>query len=135
MKEEIRQQVLEDIYDYLKENIDDYETRAKLALNRMDRNRAPLYHVDSELHAAISDYVAEWLANEIDNEDLLYVEKQERKTSVFDMINALGQFADIIKEIAEKVREDRPDVAGYLDGAHRSIGGAYVELNTYLEEL
>ena len=44
-------------------------------------------------------------------------------------------FADRIKELAEIVREDKPEAAIYLDKAHQSIGGAYVALNTYLEDL
>lgn len=135
MTEKIKQQVLEEIYDYLKENIEDFELEAQLALRKMDHCRAPLNNINSSLCRQMEDYMEEWLHNEIETEELLVVEKSKHEPSVFDIINGLGQFADRIKELAERVREDKPEAAGYLDEAHQSIGGAYVALNTYLEEL
>lgn len=49
--------------------------------------------------------------------------------------NRMNQFADRIKALAESVRESKPEAAGYLDEAHQSIGGAYIALNNYLNEL
>ncbi|MDD7490431.1 MAG: hypothetical protein PUK22_04650 [Bacteroides sp.] len=135
MTEKIKQQVLEEIYDYLKEHIEDFDLEAQLALRKMDHCRAPLNSINSSLCRQMEDYMEEWLHNEIETDELLAVEKSKHEPSVFDIINGLGQFADRIKELAEKVREDRPDVAGYLDGAHSGIGKAYIYLNTYLEEL
>lgn len=135
MTEEIKKQVVEEIHEYLKENIEDFELEAQLALRKMDRCRAPLDNINSSLCCQMEDYMEEWLHNEIETDELLAVEKSKHEPSVFDIINGLGQFADRIKELAEKVREDRPDVAGYLDGAHSGIGKAYIDLNTYLEEL
>lgn len=136
MTEEIKKQVVEEIHDYLKENIEDFELEAQLALRKMDRCRAPLVSINHRLCGQMRDYMEEWLHDEIETDELLAVEKSsEDGPSVFDIINGLSQFADRIKELAEKVREDRPDVAGYLDGAHSGIGKAYIDLNTYLEEL
>lgn len=135
MTEKIKQQVLEEIYDYLKEHIEDFDLEAQLALRKMDHCRAPLNSINSSLCRQMEDYMEEWLHNEIETDELLAVEKSKHEPSVFDIINGLGQFADRIKDLAEKVREDRPDVAGYLDGAHSGIGKAYIDLNTYLEEL
>lgn len=135
MTEEIKKQVVEEIHEYLKENIEDFELEAQLALRKMDRCRAPLDNINSSLCCQMEDYMEEWLHNEIETDELLAVEKTSHEPSVFDIINGLSQFADRIKELAEKVREDRPDVAGYLDGAHSGIGKAYIDLNTYLEEL
>lgn len=135
MTEKIKQQVLEEIYDYLKENIEDFDIEAQLALHKMDRCGAPLNNINSSLCCQMEDYMEEWLHNEIETDELLAVEKSKHEPSVFDIINGLGQFADRIKELAERVREDKPEAAGYLDEAHQSIGGAYVALNTYLEEL
>lgn len=136
MTEEIKKQVVEEIHEYLKENIEDFELEAQLALRKMDRCRAPLYNINNGLCAQMEGYMEEWLHNEIETDELLVVEKSSKEgPSVFDIINGLSQFADRIKELAEKVREDRPDVAGYLDGAHSGIGKAYIDLNTYLEEL
>lgn len=136
MTEEIKKQVIEEIHEYLKENIEDFELEAQLALRKMDRCRAPLDNINSCLSREIEDKMEEWLHNEIETDELLAVEKSSKEgPSIFDMINGLSKFADRIKELAEKVREDRPDVAGYLDGAHSGIGKAYIDLNTYLEKL
>lgn len=136
MTEKIKQQVLEEIYDYLKENIEDFDIEAQLALRKMDYCRAPLNSINSSLCRQMEDYMEEWLHNEIDTDELLAVEKSSNEEpSIFDIINGLNQFADRIKELAERVREDKPEAAGYLDEAHKSIGGAYIALNTYLEEL
>lgn len=136
MTEKIKQQVLEEIYDYLKENIEDFDIEAQLALRKMDHCRAPFNSINSSLCRQMEDYMEEWLHNEIETDELLVVEKSSQEgPSVFDIINGLSQFADRIKKLAEKVRESKPEAAGYLDEAHKSIGGAYVALNTYLEEL
>lgn len=136
MTEKIKQQVLEEIYDYLKENIEDFDIEAQLALHKMDRCGAPLNNINSSLCRQMEDYMEEWLHNEIETDELLAVEKSSNEEpSIFDIINGLNQFADRIKELADRVREDKPEAAGYLDEAHQSIGGAYVALNTYLEEL
>lgn len=136
MTEKIKQQVLEEIYDYLKEHIEDFDLEAQLALRKMDRSRAPLNNINSSLCNQMEDYMEEWLHNEIETDELLAVEKSSKEgPSIFDIINSLNQFADRIKELADRVREDKPEAAGYLDEAHQSIGGAYVALNTYLEEL
>lgn len=136
MKEKIKQQVLEEIYDYLKENIEDFDIEAQLALRKMDHCRAPFNSINSSLCRQMEDYMEEWLHNEIETDELLVVEKSSQEgPSVFDIINGLSQFADRIKKLAEKVRESKPEAAGYLDAAHQSIGGAYIALNNYLEEL
>lgn len=136
MTEKIKQQVLEEIHEYLKENIEDYDLEAQLALRKMDRCRASLNNINSSLCSQMEDYMEEWLHNEIETDELLVVEKSSKEgPSVFDIINGLSQFSDRIKKLAEKVRESKPEAAGYLDEAHQSIGGAYVALNTYLEDL
>lgn len=134
MKETIKKQVVEEIHEYLRENIEDFDLEAQLALRKMDRCRAPLDNINSSLCCQMEDYMEEWLHNEIETDELLAVEKSEGP-SVFDIINGLSQFADRIKKLAEKVRESKPEAAGYLDAAHQSIGGAYIALNNYLEEL
>lgn len=133
MKEEIKQQVCEEIFDYLKETVEDFELEAQLALRKMDRCRAPLNSINYRLSESIAEYMEEWLHNEIDTEELLSVEKFEHKPSVFDMVNSLSRFTDVIKGIAETVRAERPESVGYLDEAVMNIGGAYIALNNYLE--
>lgn len=136
MTEKIKQQVLEEIHDYIKENIEDFDLEAQLSLRKMTRCGAPLDNINSSLYREIEDYMEEWLHNEIETEELLEVEKSsDNGPSVFDIINGLNKFADRIKALAERVREDKPEAAGYLDEAHQSIGEAYVALNTYIEDL
>lgn len=136
MTEEIKKKVVEEIYDYLNENIEDFELEAQLALRKMDRCRAPLVSINHRLCGQMRDYMEEWLHDEIETDELLVVEKSsEDGPSVFDMIKGLSQFSDRIKALAETVRESKPEAAGYLDEAHQHIGGAYIAINTYLEEL
>ena len=136
MTETIKKQVVEEIYEYLRENILDFDLEAQLALRKMDRCRAPLDNINSSLCCQMEDYMEEWLHNEIETDELLAVEKSSKEgPSVFDIINGLSQFADRIKKLAEEVRESKPEAAGYLDTAHHFIGGAYIALNNYLEEL
>ena len=136
MTETIKKQVVEEIHEYLSENIEDFDLEAQLALRKMDRCRAPLDNINSSLCCQMEDYMEEWLHNEIETDELLAVEKSSKEgPSVFDIINGLSQFSDRIKKLAEKVRESKPEAAGYLDEAHQSIGGAYIALNNYLEEL
>lgn len=136
MTEKIKQQVLEEIHDYLKENIEDFELEAHLALRKMTRCGAPLDNINSSLCREIEDYMEEWLHNEIETEELLEVEKSsDNGPSVFDVINSLSQLSDRINALAETVRESKPGAAGYLDEARQLIGGAYIALNNYLNEL
>lgn len=91
MTEKIKQQVLEEIYDYLKEHIEDFDLEAQLALRKMDHCRAPLNSINSSLCRQMEDYMEEWLHNEIETEELLVVEKSSQEgPSVFDNINSEG---------------------------------------------
>lgn len=136
MTEKIKQQVLEEIHDYLKENVEDYDLEAQLALRKMDRCRVPLNNINSSLCNQMEDYMEEWLHNEIETEELLEVEKSsDNGPSAFDIINGLSQLSDRINALAETVRESKPEAAGYLDEDRQSISGAYIALNNYLNEL
>ena len=135
MTAEIKNQVVEEIYDYLKENIEDYELEAQLALRKMDRCGAPLDNINRSLCYQMEDYMEEWLHSEIETDELLAVEKSSKEEpSVVDVIKGLSQFADRINALAETVRESKPEAAGYLDEAHQSIRGAYIALGNYLKE-
>ena len=91
MTEEIKQQVVEEIYDYLKETIEDFDLEAQLALRKMDRCGATLGNINSSLCCQMEDYMEEWLHNEIETDELLAVEKSsEEGPSVFDMIKGLS---------------------------------------------
>ena len=136
MTEKIKQQVLEEIHDYLKANIEDFDLEAQLALRKMDRCGAPLDTINSSLCYQMEDYMEEWLHSEIETDELLAVEKSsDEEPSVVDVIKGLSQFSDRINALAETVRESKLEAAGYLDEARQSIGGAYIALNNYLDEL
>lgn len=56
-----------EIAAYVRNNVDDYEERLQLALNRMDRMRCPLRFADKELYDDICDAIEEWCwDNEVD---------------------------------------------------------------------
>lgn len=134
MTEKTKQQVLEEIHDYLKANIEDFDLEAQLALRKMDRCGAPLDTINSSLCYQMEDYMEEWLHNEIETDELLAVEKSsDEEPSVVDVIKGLSQFSGRINALAETVRESKPEAAGYLDEARQSIRGAYIALGNYLD--
>lgn len=62
-----------EIAAYVRNNVDDYEERLQLALNRMDRMRCPLRFADQELYDDISNAIDDWCwDNEVNNEDWDY---------------------------------------------------------------
>lgn len=79
MTEKIKQQVLEEIHDYIKEHIEDFDIEAQLALRKMDRCGAPLGNINSSLCRQMEDYMEEWLHNEIETDELLVVEKSSQE--------------------------------------------------------
>ena len=65
----LTKKVRKEIAAYVRENVEDYELRLQLALNRMDRMRCSLRYVDSELFEAILERIEEWCE---DNDFALY---------------------------------------------------------------
>lgn len=62
-----------EIAAYVRNNVEFFEERLQLALNKMERMRCPLRFADSELYDAISDAIDEWCDdNEVNNEDWDY---------------------------------------------------------------
>jgi hypothetical protein len=66
----------ESLQEYLKSVIWDYELRAELALNNMNRMRCSLEYADPELYEEMYDIVEEWcddngVTNDFDMEELL----------------------------------------------------------------
>lgn len=58
---------------YVRNNVEFFEERLQLALNKMERMRCSLRFADSELFDAISDAIDEWCDdNEVNNEDWDY---------------------------------------------------------------
>ena len=64
---------VKEIAAYVRNNVEFFEERLQLALNKMERMRCPLRMADSELFDAISDAIDEWCDdNEVNNEDWDY---------------------------------------------------------------
>lgn len=51
---------IKEIAAYVRNNVEDYEERLQLALNRMDRMREPLRMADRSLYDEIVDAISEW---------------------------------------------------------------------------
>lgn len=49
-----------DLATYVRNNIEDYETRLQLAFKRMERMRCPLRMADDSLYDEIVDAVTDW---------------------------------------------------------------------------
>lgn len=64
---------VKEIAAYVRNNVEFFEERLQLALNKMERMRCSLRIADSELFDAISDAIDEWCDdNEVNNEDWDY---------------------------------------------------------------
>ena len=64
------------LQEHLKSNIWDYELRAQVALDKIDRMRCSLEYADPELYEEMIGFVAEWcedydVTNNFEMEDLL----------------------------------------------------------------
>ena len=58
-----------------------------------------------------------------------------KKRSIFDIIKTASEDYYMLKELAEKLREKKPESAGYLDEVSCHLHGIYVALNNYLDSL
>ena len=57
----------------MRNNVEFYEDRLQLALNKMERMRCPLSFADQELYDDISNAIDDWCwDNEVNNEDWDY---------------------------------------------------------------
>lgn len=57
----------------MRNNVEFFEERLQLALNKMERNRCPLSFADQELYDDISNAIDDWCwDNEVNNEDWDY---------------------------------------------------------------
>ena len=62
-----------EIAAYVRNNVEFFEERLQLALNKMDRMRCPLSFADEELYDDISNAIDDWCwDNEVKNEDWDY---------------------------------------------------------------
>lgn len=62
-----------EIAAYVRNNVEFFEERLQLALNKMERMRCPLSFADQELYDDISNAIDDWCwDNEVDNDDWDY---------------------------------------------------------------
>lgn len=71
--------ISKEIAAYVRNNVEFFEERLQLALNRIDRLRCPLSMADSQLYYDICNAIEDWcLDNEVD-EDTLDLEAVENE--------------------------------------------------------
>lgn len=64
---------IKEIAAYVRNNVEFFEERLQLALNKMERMRCPLSFADQELYDDISNAIDDWCCdNEVDNDDWDY---------------------------------------------------------------
>lgn len=64
---------IKEIAAYVRNNVEFFEERLQMALNKMERMRCPLSFADQELYDDISYAIDEWCwDNEVNNEDWDY---------------------------------------------------------------
>ena len=60
MQKDTREEIIAEVKRYLRENIEDFDERVSEAWDKIDRYRAPLYLIDSDLSNKIMDAAREW---------------------------------------------------------------------------
>lgn len=64
---------IKEIAAYVRNNVEFFEERLQLALNKMERYRCPLSFADQELYDDISNAIDDWCwDNEVDGDDWDY---------------------------------------------------------------
>ena len=58
-----------------------------------------------------------------------------KKRSIFDIIKSASEDYNMLKELADKLREKKPVSAGFLDEASYHLSECYVALQNYLRSL
>lgn len=56
----MKQEMINEIGKYLRENVEDFDVRVNLALKTMDRKRCSFDFVDCDLHNECYDKIEEW---------------------------------------------------------------------------
>lgn len=69
--EKLKERIVAEIREYLKENIPNYERDCSIVWEKIDEWRAPLSHISPSLDSAITDKVEEWLWENFMTEDFL----------------------------------------------------------------
>lgn len=58
-----------------------------------------------------------------------------KKRGIFDIIKSASEDYNMLKELADKLREKKPVSAVFLDEASHHLSSVYVALHNYLESL
>ena len=58
-----------------------------------------------------------------------------KKRSIFDIINTASEDCEMLKELADKLREKKPKSAAYIDEAIFYLVSLYNALHYYLDSL
>ena len=58
-----------------------------------------------------------------------------KKRSIFDIIKSASEDYNMLKKLADELREKKPVSAGFLDEASYHLSSVYVALHNYLESL
>lgn len=69
--EKLKERIVAEIREYLKENIPNYERDCGIVWEKIDEWRASLSHISPSLDSAITDKVEEWLWENFMTEDFL----------------------------------------------------------------
>ena len=64
MQKDTREEIIAEVKRYLRENVEDFDEMASEAWDKIDRYRAPLYLIDSDLSNKIMDAAREWFEEE-----------------------------------------------------------------------
>ena len=64
MKKDTREEIIAEVKRYLRENIEDFDEMVSEAWDKIDKYRAPLYLIDSNLSDKILETAREWFEEE-----------------------------------------------------------------------
>ena len=64
MQKDTREEIIAEVKRYLRENIEDFDEKVSEAWDKIDRCRAPLYLIDSNLSDKILETAREWFEEE-----------------------------------------------------------------------
>lgn len=72
MQKDTREEIIAEVKRYLRENIEDFDETVGEAWDKIDKYRAPLYLIDSNLSDKILETAREWFEEEFqDAEDFI----------------------------------------------------------------
>ena len=58
-----------------------------------------------------------------------------KKRGIYDILKTTSEDYQMLRELAEKLREKKPESAGFLDEASYHLSECYVALQNYLDSM